>query len=266
MRVYAISDLHVDYPENLEWTLSLDKTKFVNDVLILAGDVTDDLELLTRVLQNLRECFSRLLFVPGNHELWIRRGDEGCSLEKFDNILRRCDELDVVTQPICMEGVSFVPLFAWYDYSFGEPDRQLRRAWRDFKACKWPQYLSGDEAVNRHFLEINEPHLSLSNDTVISFSHFVPRIDVMPDAIPEKRRQIYPVLGSGALGEQIARLGSDIHVYGHSHVNQDIFLGKTRFINNAFAYPDETRISSKQLHCVFDSTKAVNKETVSGQL
>ena len=41
MRVFAVSDIHVDYAENLDWILSLDAREFSEDVLILAGDVTD---------------------------------------------------------------------------------------------------------------------------------------------------------------------------------------------------------------------------------
>jgi Icc-related predicted phosphoesterase len=44
----------------------------------------------------------------------------------------------------------------------------------------------------------------------------------MPSLIPLNRRQVYPVLGSVNLGEQLKQLQPDIHVYGHSHVNQSI--------------------------------------------
>jgi predicted phosphodiesterase len=46
----------------------------------------------------------------------------------------------------------------------------------------------------------------------------------MPSLIPLNRRQVYPVLGSVNLGEQLKQLQPDIHVYGHSHVNQSIEL------------------------------------------
>ena len=74
----------------------------------------------------------------------------------------------------------------------------------------------------------------------------------MPSLIPLNRRQVYPVLGSVNLGEQLKQLQPDIHVYGHSHVNQSIELDNIHFINNAFAYPNEGRIERKQLHCVYE--------------
>ena len=41
MRVFAISDVHVDYKQNMDWLLSLSLTAYRRDVLVLAGDVTD---------------------------------------------------------------------------------------------------------------------------------------------------------------------------------------------------------------------------------
>ena len=80
----------------------------------------------------------------------------------------------------------------------------------------------------------------------------MPRIDIMPSVIPPKRRILYPVLGSSLIDEQIRVIGSQIHLYGHSHVNLDITKDNTRYINNAFGYPSETRITAKKLVCLFE--------------
>jgi predicted phosphodiesterase len=52
--------------------------------------------------------------------------------------------------------------------------------------------------------------------------------------------------------EQIRRVGSNIHIYGHSHVNCHVTIDGTLYINNAFGYPYETRITAKMLECVFE--------------
>ena len=251
MKVYALSDLHVDYPQNRQWLAQLVREDFGQDVLILAGDICDDMGLLEDSLASLQNCFAEVLFVPGNHDLWVRDEHFDCSLEKFSAIRALCDRLGVHTRPWHGDDLSIVPLFSWYDFSFGAPDTWLRRAWRDFRACRWPSHLGDAEAVTAHFLGLNESHLDTRNDTVISFSHFLPSLAVMPERIPSHRRKVYPVLGSDRLGEQLQRLRPDIHVYGHSHVNQAIELDATLFINNAFAYPAEQRIARKALYCVW---------------
>lgn len=257
MRFFALSDIHVDYPENRQWVNKIDSKEYGEDVLILAGDVTDDLSLLSQVFDTLQQKFSDVLFVPGNHELWLRDEDGDCSLEKFSVIERLCASQGIKTDVTHYDHVSVVPLFSWYDYSFGEPDRHLLRGWRDFRSCRWPSRLVDMAAVSNHFLSLNEGRLDVANEMVISFSHFLPRIDVMPNQIPSKRRLVYPVLGSAALGDQIAALAPDIHIYGHSHVNRSITLDATRFVNNAFAYPSEDRIARKHLHCVLDTEATV---------
>ena len=257
MRVFAVSDIHVDYAENFQWVMGLSPEEFASDVLLLAGDVTDDLSLLSDVLAHMRRCFAHVFFVPGNHDLWVRGDRHSCSMDKFRAIERLCEELDVAMTPRHLNELSIVPMFAWYDFSFGDPDRYLRRAWRDFRACKWPDELDDEQAITQYFLAMNEAHLNTANDCLISFSHFLPRLDVMPAQIPEHRRRVYPVLGSVQLGEQVKRLRPDIHVYGHSHVNQSVTLDGISYINNAFAYPDEQRIARKHLVCVWESEREV---------
>ena len=47
MKVFAVSDVHVDYAENLAWILGLGYKEYANDILILAGDVTDKMLRIT---------------------------------------------------------------------------------------------------------------------------------------------------------------------------------------------------------------------------
>ena len=64
-RICAISDIHVDYKQNLEFIENLSEDEYVNDGLILAGDVTDDMTLLRTVLELLNSKFRTVFFVPG---------------------------------------------------------------------------------------------------------------------------------------------------------------------------------------------------------
>jgi predicted phosphodiesterase len=52
------------------------------------------------------------------------------------------------------------------------------------------------------------------------------------------------------LDTQLRQLGSTLHIYGHSHVNRRIDIDGITYINNAFGYPQETRITAKQLLCI----------------
>src|SRR4029079_4139321 len=114
MRVFATSDLHTDYKENFLWLSELSNSAYRDDALIVAGDISDRLEVIRETLLLLRSKFRHLLFTPGNHELWVRNG-EFDSTEKFNQILQLCDELGVITKPLHLDDFWIVPLFSWYD-------------------------------------------------------------------------------------------------------------------------------------------------------
>ncbi len=252
MRVFAVSDLHVDYQDNRQWVATLSAVDYLDDILILAGDVTDELSLLKECFCELAKKFLKVLFVPGNHELWVSRAKSINSIEKYQQICNVAKEHDISMQPFHIHSLSIVPLLGWYDFSFASPGIKLLDSWMDFRACIWPDNLQPFD-ITQYFLEKNECHLQITNHKLISFSHFLPRIDLMPAYIPESYHYIYPVLGSTFLENQIRRLRPDIHVYGHSHVNRDLTLDGIRYINNAFGYPSEGRIARKDLLCIYEN-------------
>ncbi len=257
MRVLAVSDIHIDYQENWEWVIGLSRHDFQDDVLILAGDLTDRPELLADCFYTLALKFKQVLFVPGNHELWVYRDNSSHSLDKFDSVCRLAYENGVSMQPFYIADLSIIPLLGWYDYSFAQPDAELFDAWTDFRACVWPNHWQ-PENITDHFLSLNEKMIEKitpksAGQTRITFSHFLPRIDLMPYYIPVKFRYIYPALGTVKLEKQIRSLVSDIHVYGHSHVNRSHVLDGIKYINNAYGYPSEERIASKSLVCVYEN-------------
>ncbi len=252
MRVLAISDLHVDYEENARWLSNLSRQDYRDDVLILAGDVSDSVAAMEWSFAALALRFAKVVFVPGNHDLWLSRHPEhATSFDKLERIRVLARQYDVAMEPYHAGAVSVVPLFGWYDYSFGVPTPELREAWADYRACRWPAGLD-EPGVTAHFTYLNEPVLGTRNETIISFSHFLPRIDVMPDTVPIDKRMIYPVLGTSRLERQIRQLRSSVHVYGHSHVNQQVTIDGVWYVNSAFGYPSERRITQKRLTCVHE--------------
>lgn len=251
MRVFAVSDIHIDYDANAKWVANLSTSDYQDDVLILAGDVTDTPSLLDWGLRTLARRFRKVLFVPGNHDLWVIRERGKNSLQKFEEVRSVVESSGGSMQPFRAEGVSIIPLLSWYDYSFGEPCEELRSMWMDYRACRWPNGLS-DPDVAAHFASLNDGHGSPAGDKIITYSHFLPRIDLMPEFIPSAAKRLYPILGTLQLDSQLRALQSTMHVYGHSHVNRLVTIDGVSYVNNAFGYPSETRIASKRLLCVYE--------------
>lgn len=79
MKIYLVSDVHTDHVENLEWIRNLSPTEYKQHTLILAGDVSDNLETFEITMKLLKEKFNNVFFVPGNHDLWCRREEDNVS-------------------------------------------------------------------------------------------------------------------------------------------------------------------------------------------
>ena len=259
MRIFAISDVHADYPENMALLEDLSRHGHARDTLLLAGDVTDDLAKLAQVLGEVREKFAHVFFVPGNHELWLRRGQPGDSVAKFEKIVHLCAGLGVATKPVKVTagsgdpGVWVVPLFSWYVkpehgadslYVPRDGDDPSLSMWADEVLTRWPEHMS----VADYFLDMNEPHLHREYDApVLSFSHFLPRRELMfrtsqpPPARAGRavRFNFSRVAGSTRLEAQIRALGSVLHVYGHQHRNRDRVVDGLRYVSNCLGYPPE---------------------------
>jgi Icc-related predicted phosphoesterase len=251
MRIFAISDLHIDFKENLTWLHQLSRDCYRGDLLLVGGDVCDDLSLFMEGLKILKSRFREIIFVPGNHDLWVHRNQAKDSIQKFYQIKAIAADLDVKMKPLHIGPVSIVPLLGWYDESFGRPCRELINSWVDYRACKWP-FGWKEKEISAQFIRQNESCLTIRNQMVISVSHFLPRIDLMPAFIPEEQRKLYPVLGSSSLEEQIRHLNPTIHVYGHSHLNRQVVLDGITYINNAYGYPYEHHIAAKRLQCILE--------------
>lgn len=78
LRVFIVSDVHTDYSDNMAWVRALSKRKkkqqrHENDVLIVAGDVAETCANFGLTMSLLKDTFHRVLYVPGNHDLWCRR-------------------------------------------------------------------------------------------------------------------------------------------------------------------------------------------------
>ena len=251
MRVFALSDIHVDYEINAKWVADLSKFDYTEDIIILAGDVSHDMRKVETTLVTLCERFRQVLFVPGNHDIWVMKHETFNSIEKFEMVCKLANDIGAATTPVDYQQLTLIPLLSWYDYSFGKPNEWLQSAWTDFVACKWPNNM-GNPEITSYFLDKNQKYLTIKNTKVITFSHFLPRIDVMPSYIPASRRTLYPVLGSSRLDSQIRKTGATLHVYGHSHVNRHVTIDGITYINNAFAYPNEQRIAAKDLQCIYE--------------
>ena len=134
MKLYALSDLHVAFESNRRTLATLGDHR--DDWLVLAGDVGETLGDLELVLRVVCVKFARVLWVPGNHELWtVPREAHLRGVAKYEALVALCRRYGVLTpeDPYCVwrgDGLPHVlaPLFLLYDYSFRPDDVPHARA------------------------------------------------------------------------------------------------------------------------------------------
>lgn len=186
IRVYAISDAHCDHPANLQWlkTRLPERSEGAFDVCLCAGDVSDNETTLTASLRVLKDRFDEVVFVAGNHEIWVkpqpipgRQPSTTTSLDRLKEVHILCQQMGVHVAPLWIEcpgearDVLCVPLNSWYHGEWdceadlpGEDEelvRMFQQMWSDYSLCKWPSDLrNGSRALAERFALMNEPTLS----------------------------------------------------------------------------------------------------------
>ena len=265
MRIYTVSDIHIDFTENAQWIKQISDKNFQRDALIFAGDAAHDMQILQSVLLRLQSKFKEIFFVPGNHDLWIHNSDWNDSIEKFETLIAWCNENDIRTVPRLLgreerHPVKIVPLFSWYSapeegadslYLNKPGEDPANRMWSDNYYIRWPQATEGFHAAT-YFASLNiETLREKSQMPVISFSHFLPRREMMfgdslkPDPEKIKKYDRRPefnfsrVAGSHLIEKQIRELNSVVHIYGHQHINRDRVLDGVRYVAHCLGYPNE---------------------------
>lgn len=159
MKLHAISDLHVGFEANRRLWAALGDHH--DDWLAIAGDVGETDDDLRFVLQVATARFQRVLWVPGNHELWTvpPRNGNLRGEARYHHLVAVCRDHGVLTPedpyptwpgsgPPCV----LAPLFLLYDYSF-RPDHVP-----EDQALAWAR-LSGVECADEIALH-PDPHPS----------------------------------------------------------------------------------------------------------
>lgn len=126
MTLSAISDLHVEHAENRAFVDGL-RPGDPADWLIVAGDVANRFDEVISTLARLRERFARVIWTPGNHELWTLPGDPVTARgeERYRLLVAALQDAGVTTPedpyPVWSGPggpLTVTPLFLLYDYSF----------------------------------------------------------------------------------------------------------------------------------------------------
>ncbi|MFE5857584.1 metallophosphoesterase family protein [Streptomyces sp. NPDC056500] len=254
----AISDLHIAFGENRAALLAL-RPRHDDDWLLVAGDVgelTADVEWALRLLS---ERFARVVWAPGNHELWSHPKDPITlrGAERYDHLVAMCRSLGVLTPedpyPVWQGPsgpVTVVPLFLLYDYSFRQPGvdsvpEALRLAAGRGVVCADEALL--DPTPYATVAAWCRARLALSEARLLALG---PRVrTVLVNHFPLVREPTRVLrhpdfalwCGSTATADWHLRFRADAVVYGHLHIPRTTWHDGVRFEEVSMGYPREWR-------------------------
>jgi len=272
MRIATVSDLHTDFAENREVFVALATAIHAKktDLVIVAGDVSHEDDRIDRALRAMAAVAPRVVYLPGNHDLWRVDLPEG---QTFDTWQRYRVDLKTVAEtagahylpaaPLVIDDVAIVGTCGWYDYSFVEPwvREQLGQAALETKklgAIGWSDanYVSfrdasgalmPDPEVARIMASELEAQLAqVESDpavrSVVAATHHQPFREVVRRSGTLPWEFFTAFMGSEGLGRAIARTPKVKNVvFGHSHIVAEHQIEGRRVYGTALGYPRERR-------------------------
>lgn len=92
-----------------------------------------------------------------------------------------------------------------------------------------------------YFAGLNGDCVRPDSGRVLTFPHFLPRRDLLPDPAQLRFKGLPKVAGSAVVEQQLRALGSEVHVFGHSHIPWDETIDGVRYLQHPLGYPQERR-------------------------
>ncbi|MCC5797632.1 MAG: metallophosphoesterase [Methylophaga sp.] len=238
MRIQIASDLHLFHEKTYDFPC------IDSDVLVLAGDIAPGSRSINFAQKIADKHEKPVLFVAGNHEYYFNNFEQ--LHESFKNFSDKSDNVFFLDcDSFEYQGVRFLGATLWTDYSLGGQFQlsDVMDAATYFindhvyiKAGLKGNFTPND-AINEHnkaraFLnaELTKPY---DGKTVV-ITHHAPSL-----------KCVHPNFGinliSGAFMSDCDQLveKADLWVFGHTHANVDMYIGKCRLVSNQHGYSNE---------------------------
>lgn len=252
MKLLAISDLHLGHDANRE--ALLDVPPYPEDWLILAGDTGEKLEHLELALDTLVPRFARLIWVPGNHDLWVTPGDDAGlrGEDRYRLLVERCRDYGVVTPedpypawPGAGPPTVIAPLMVLYDYSFRPDDVPIA------DAVEWARR-EGVRSADERYLHA-DPYESCGDWCAARAAYTEERLAAVPEDHTTVLVNHFPLrqeharlpripsfmvwCGTRRTEDWHLRFDARVVVTGHLHIRTTRFRDGVRFEEVSLGYP-----------------------------
>jgi len=269
MKIFYTSDLHLDFYTNT-YTLNkcenlINRAKILgdfkkidsnplNDVLIIAGDLSHYNHQTVNFLTVLKKHFAKIFIVTGNHDFYNVSKNQK---QKYKNLYDRFNELKNMLKSvegiyfldgdvIEYNGIKFGGAMGWYDCSYyykltqGMYMETMLGHWKNYSndAHKIPKLKDPSDIFS---IEIKKIEKVIKQKPDVMITHFCPISESIVMKSPYKNDR-----GSGYYCFDGSRFwdtkdAPKLWIYGHMHDNFEIEIFNTHFSRNPLGYNGENK-------------------------
>ncbi|RNE49378.1 metallophosphoesterase family protein [Corynebacterium alimapuense] len=245
--LWVVSDLHVTWSANRKRVERLHPAD-PGDWLIVAGDVAEDIDVVVDTLATLRRRFSRVIFTPGNHELFAKRHDRFRGRERYRVLveLLRAVGVDTPEDPYpVFGGVTIAPLFTLYDYSFRDPGHTATQA---MNAARTARAMLDDTLYIEPFVDVatwcqervaySRKRLEQIDGPTLLVNHW-PLVVEPTHALRQPELALW--CGATSTRDFATRYQAVAVIHGHLHMPRELIVEGIPHVDVSLGYPFEQR-------------------------
>ncbi|MCG9803801.1 metallophosphoesterase [Staphylococcus argenteus] len=251
MKIGVIADLHIDrhnrlkpldYLKNL---IEVVKSKNI-DILLIAGDISNDFKLTSHFIEQLTQNLDTLLrFVPGNHDLW--NTEDTSTQEIWDSY--KCMSQCLVEHPyIINDEGAIVGHTAWYDYSYAAKRFSLEQlqkgkyygaTWQDKERVSWG--ISDQQLSKQAATQVRKDIQKVGARRIILVTHVVTHAEFIVPT-PHRIFDFYNAyIGTSDFNDLYNLFDISYSVMGHVHFRKNLIEKGRHFVCPCLGYPRQWR-------------------------
>lgn len=227
-----------------------------DDWLVVAGDVAERVGAVIDTLAVLRERFAKVVWTPGNHELWTTAKDpvQLTGAQRYRHLVQRCRAIDVLTPedefpvwPYADRPLTVAPLFLLYDYTWRDEGLTVAEALEKARAagvvCTDEYLLSPDPYPSRQEWCADRVAISQARLDSVPADHRTVLVSHWPlhrhPTAPLRHPEFSLWCGTEATAGWHLRYRAEVAVFGHLHIPRTTYADGVRFEEVSLGYPRE---------------------------
>lgn len=232
-----ISDLHIETWGDFDWT-----GQATSPFCVVAGDISQDIEIVKETLEHLGQCYQGVFYIDGNDEHRFYLDDTTESYQLLEDTIKNIPRVVYLQDNVAIiNGVAILATNGWWSYDMDPTiDYDQVQMWYNHRMNTLPSTPDNITALafnDANYLKRSIKRLQTHRDvkSIVIVSHTVPMPDIInhdPELIGTHR--------FNCMGNQYLKLALDedsenkvsVWAFGHYHKPVDRIINNVRFVNN----------------------------------